>query len=113
MKTETQLQNETDGGPAEVHQTVATGAETLTTSQGVAIADNHLLVASGRAVRTHGLRPRARIHHLSARCDDPVLMLTAPIAATAHAVRRAAGQAGQPPSALFVGPAQLQRQWRR
>jgi acetyl-CoA C-acetyltransferase len=48
-----------------------------------------LLVASSRAVREHGLYPRARITHLSARGDDPVLMLTAPIAATAHALRRA------------------------
>jgi acetyl-CoA C-acetyltransferase len=48
-----------------------------------------LLIASPRAVREHGLRPRARIHHLSARGDDPVLMFTAPIAATAHALRRA------------------------
>jgi len=47
-----------------------------------------LLVASARAVRDQGLRPRARILHLSARGDDPVLMLTAPIAATAHALRR-------------------------
>jgi acetyl-CoA C-acetyltransferase len=47
-----------------------------------------LLVASERAIRDHGLRPRARIHHLSARGDDPVLMLTAPIPATAHALRR-------------------------
>ena len=39
-----------------------------------------LLIASSRAVREHGLRPRARITHLSARGDDPVLMLTAPIA---------------------------------
>ena len=48
-----------------------------------------LLIASSRAVREHGLVPRARIAHLSARGDDPVLMLTAPIAATAHALRRA------------------------
>src|SRR6266702_3599859 len=48
-----------------------------------------LLVASDRAVRAHGLRPLARIRHLSARGGDPVLMLTAPIAATAHALDRA------------------------
>jgi acetyl-CoA C-acetyltransferase len=48
-----------------------------------------LLIASSRAVREHGLRARARIAHLSAHGDDPVLMLTAPIAATAHALRRA------------------------
>ncbi len=47
-----------------------------------------LLVASEAAVRTHGLRPRARVHHLSVRADDPVYMLTGPIPATAHALRR-------------------------
>jgi acetyl-CoA C-acetyltransferase len=46
-----------------------------------------LLIASERAVAEHGLRPRARIRHISARGDDPVLMLTAPIAATEHALR--------------------------
>src|SRR5436309_1814738 len=46
-----------------------------------------LLIASDDAVRRHGLRPRARITHLSARGDDPVLMLTAPIPATAHALK--------------------------
>ena len=46
-----------------------------------------LLIASEHAVRRYGLRPRARITHLSARGDDPVLMLTAPIPATAHALR--------------------------
>ena len=44
-----------------------------------------LLVVSETALRVHGLTPRARIHHLSVRGADPVLMLTAPIPATAHA----------------------------
>ena len=47
-----------------------------------------LLVASEQAVREHGLTPRARIHHLSARGADPVIMLTAPIPATAHALKK-------------------------
>jgi acetyl-CoA C-acetyltransferase len=47
-----------------------------------------LLIASERAVSQHHLQPRARIRHLSARGDDPVLMLTAPIPATAHALRK-------------------------
>ena len=47
-----------------------------------------LLIASPEAVRVHGLTPRARIHHLSVRGDDPILMLTAPIPATEHALRR-------------------------
>ena len=48
-----------------------------------------LLIASERAVRDHGLKPRARIHHLSVRADDPVWMLTAPIPATQHALAKA------------------------
>jgi len=48
-----------------------------------------LLIASARAVEEHGLRPRARIHHLSARGADPIWMLTAPIPATAHALKKA------------------------
>ncbi|MGK5556421.1 acetyl-CoA C-acetyltransferase [Actinomadura kijaniata] len=47
-----------------------------------------LLVASERAVRDHGLTPRARVHHLSARGEDPIRMLSAPIPATAHALKR-------------------------
>ncbi|MEV1239591.1 acetyl-CoA C-acetyltransferase [Nonomuraea sp. NPDC050022] len=47
-----------------------------------------LLIASPRAVREHGLRPRARVHHLSVRGGDPVMMLAAPIQATEHALRK-------------------------
>jgi acetyl-CoA C-acetyltransferase len=47
-----------------------------------------ILVASERAVATHGLTPRARIHHLSVRGADPIYMLTAPIPATAYALER-------------------------
>jgi acetyl-CoA C-acetyltransferase len=64
------------------------GLITAALASQIADAAAALLIASPRAVREHGLRPRARIHHLSARGDDPVLMLTAPIAATAHALRR-------------------------
>ena len=48
-----------------------------------------LLVASERAVAEHGLTPRARIVHLSARGADPITMLDAVIPATEHALRRA------------------------
>lgn len=47
-----------------------------------------LLIASEHAVKIHGLTPRARIHHLSVRGADPVWMLTAPIPATAYALRK-------------------------
>lgn len=45
-----------------------------------------VLVASKEAVDRHGLTPRARIHQLTVRGDDPVLMLTGPISATRHAL---------------------------
>lgn len=47
-----------------------------------------LLIASENAVRDHDLKPRARVHHLSVRGDDPVWMLTGPIRATKHALER-------------------------
>jgi acetyl-CoA C-acetyltransferase len=48
-----------------------------------------LLVASADAVERYGFTPRARIHHLSVRGADPVMMLTAPIPATQHALKKA------------------------
>jgi acetyl-CoA C-acetyltransferase len=47
-----------------------------------------LLIASEQAVADHGLTPRARIHHMSVRGDDPIYMLTGPIAATTHALEK-------------------------
>ncbi|MEU6993844.1 acetyl-CoA C-acetyltransferase [Streptomyces sp. NPDC046465] len=47
-----------------------------------------MLIASERAVRDHGLTPRARIHHLSVRGEDPIRMLSAPIPATAYALKK-------------------------
>jgi acetyl-CoA C-acetyltransferase len=66
----------------------AGGRMTAALSSQIADAAAALLIASEAAVAAHGLTPRARIHHLSARGDDPVLMLTAPIVATAHALKR-------------------------
>jgi acetyl-CoA C-acetyltransferase len=47
-----------------------------------------VLVASERALKLHRLSPRARVHHISVRADDPIFMLTAPIPATRHALER-------------------------
>lgn len=47
-----------------------------------------VLLASEQAVSDHGLTPRARIHHISARGDDPVFMLTGPIPATRYALEK-------------------------
>ncbi len=48
-----------------------------------------VLVVSEAALKRYGLTPRARIHHLSVRADDPIWHLTAPIPATAHALKKA------------------------
>jgi acetyl-CoA C-acetyltransferase len=47
-----------------------------------------VLLASEQAVSDHNLTPRARIHHISARGDDPVFMLTGPIPATRYALEK-------------------------
>ena len=48
-----------------------------------------MLIASERAVKEHGLTPRARIHHISVRAANPVWMLTGPIPATQYALQKA------------------------
>jgi acetyl-CoA C-acetyltransferase len=47
-----------------------------------------LLIASEQALKTHNLTPRARIHHLSVRGHDPIMMLAAPIPATQYALEK-------------------------
>jgi acetyl-CoA C-acetyltransferase len=64
------------------------GRLTAAVSSQISDAATAMLVASEQAVRDHGLRPRARVHHLSCRGADPVYMLTAPIPATAYALER-------------------------
>jgi acetyl-CoA C-acetyltransferase len=48
-----------------------------------------VLVVSEDAVQRYGLKPRARIHHMSVMGDDPIWMLTAPIPASKRAIKRA------------------------
>ena len=70
-------------------RTLAPGGRlTAAVSSQISDASAALLIASEQAVRDHGLTPRARIHHLTVLGDDPVLMLTAPIPATARALQR-------------------------
>ena len=64
------------------------GRITAAVASQICDASSALLIASETAVRDHGLTPRARIHHLSVRGDDPVWMLTGPIRATKHALDR-------------------------
>jgi acetyl-CoA acyltransferase len=48
-----------------------------------------LAVTSSRWAAAHGLRPLARVHTAVVAADDPVIMLTAPIPATAKALAKA------------------------
>ena len=64
------------------------GRITAAVSSQICDASSAMLVASEDAVRTHGLKARARVHHLSVRGDDPVWMLTGPIRATQHALEK-------------------------
>jgi acetyl-CoA C-acetyltransferase len=47
-----------------------------------------LLIVSEKALKEHNLTPRARIHHLSVRGEDPIRMLSAPIPATRYAMEK-------------------------
>ena len=47
-----------------------------------------MLIASEAAVKRYGLKPRARIHHLTVLGDDPIKMLSAPIPATLRALKK-------------------------
>ena len=51
-------------------------------------ASSALLIVSEKGLKTHGLKPRARIHHMSVRGADPIWMLTAPIPATKYALQK-------------------------
>jgi acetyl-CoA C-acetyltransferase len=64
------------------------GRITAAVSSQISDASAAMLVVSEAALRTHSLTPRARVHHLSVRGDDPIYMLTAPIPATAWALEK-------------------------
>jgi acetyl-CoA C-acetyltransferase len=65
------------------------GRVTAGVSSQISDAAAALLIVSEQALKTHNLKPRARIHHLSVRADNPVWMLTAPIPATRWALAKA------------------------
>ena len=64
------------------------GRITAAMASQISDASAAILVVSEQALADHGLSPRARIHHMSVRGDDPIFMLTAPIPATRHALER-------------------------
>ena len=64
------------------------GRMTAAVASQICDGSSAVLLASERAVSDHKLTPRARIHHISCRGADPVLMLTGPIPATRYALEK-------------------------
>lgn len=62
---------------------------TAAVSSQTADASAALLVVSETALKRYNLTPRARVHHLSVRGDDPIWHLRAPIEATRAALKKA------------------------
>jgi acetyl-CoA C-acetyltransferase len=73
---------------AKLQPVVPGGRITAAVSSQISDGASCMLIASERALKVHGLTPRARIHHLSVRAADPIYMLTAPIPATEVALRK-------------------------
>ena len=71
------------------------GRVTAALSSQVSDGASAMLIASERAVREYGLTPRARVHHLSVRGEDPIRMLSAPIPATAYALKKTGMSIGE------------------
>jgi acetyl-CoA C-acetyltransferase len=64
------------------------GTITAAVSSQTCDAASAILVVSEAALKRYQLTPRARISHISVRAADPIWMLTAPIPATAYAMKR-------------------------
>ncbi len=62
---------------------------TAAVSSSTCDAASAVLVVSEAALKRYNLKPRARIHHISVLADDPIWHLTAPIAATVRALKKA------------------------
>ncbi|TDU03666.1 acetyl-CoA C-acetyltransferase [Streptomyces sp. 846.5] len=74
---------------AELKPLTEGGRLTAAVSSQVSDGASAMLIASERAVAEYGLTPHARVHHLSVRGEDPIRMLSAPIPATAYALKKA------------------------
>lgn len=74
---------------AELQPIVEGGTITAGVSSQTCDGASAMLIVSEDALKRYNLTPRARIAHMSVRAEDPIWMLTAPIPATAYAMKRA------------------------
>ncbi len=64
------------------------GRITAAVASQISDASAAMLLVSEQALKDHDLTPRARVHHMSVRGDDPIYMLTGPIPATKYALAK-------------------------
>jgi acetyl-CoA C-acetyltransferase len=76
-------------GLAKLEPLAKGGVLTAGNSSQVCDGSSAVLVASARAVKTHGFKPLARIINLTVTAGDPVIMLEEPLYATPKALARA------------------------
>ncbi|MCB1709124.1 MAG: acetyl-CoA C-acetyltransferase, partial [Halioglobus sp.] len=74
---------------AELQPLAEGGTITAGVSSQTCDGSSAMLIVSEAALKRYNLTPRARIAHMSVRAADPIWMLTAPIPATAYAMKRA------------------------
>jgi acetyl-CoA C-acetyltransferase len=73
---------------AELEPLAEGGTITAAVSSQTCDGASAMLIVSEEALKRYDLTPRARIHHLSVRAEDPIWMLTAPIPATEYAMKK-------------------------
>ncbi|MEP6874710.1 MAG: acetyl-CoA C-acyltransferase, partial [Burkholderiales bacterium] len=64
------------------------GVLTAASSSQITDGATGVMVVSEKALKTLGLKPLARIHHMTVTASDPVIMLEEPIPATARALKK-------------------------
>lgn len=84
IRANTTMERMAELDPFDEHGLITAGVSSQTCDGSSAV-----LIASEQAVKQYNLKPRARIHHLDVMGDDPIMMLTGPIAATKRALKRA------------------------
>jgi len=73
---------------AELEPLMQGGTITAAVSSQTCDGSSAVLIVSEAALKRYNLTPRARILHMSVRAADPIWMLTAPIPATAYAMKK-------------------------
>lgn len=76
-------------GIANVKRLQEGGVITAANASQICDGASGVMVVNARGLKTLGVQPLARIHHLSVMGHDPVIMLEAPIPATERALKKA------------------------